>query len=117
MGTYIESKIFQMPLGNGQTIDVTVTYKATYRDDAGNPGITKHDFSIEPCEVVGTPQLDAIKSQITEWTKVEYLNARSEAGLIGTPGQTTSSDPDALAGYLYDDAAKCAKPPNTDRRH
>lgn len=64
MGTFTRTTTYPITLSNGQTIDATVTYTATYKDTPNDPGITKHEFMIEPCDLVGSPQLDARKSQM-----------------------------------------------------
>src|SRR5882724_13477583 len=93
---------------NGQTVIVTTTYKATYSDDPSNHFISRMEFTITPCDVVGSPELEGIKSQITDWTKQAYLDSQNAAGITGTASTTTTNDPDSLANFLWDEAKQCA---------
>jgi hypothetical protein len=70
MGTYTQTNTYRI-IVNGQQVTVTTTYKATCLDPPAGPGITKHELSIQPCDVVGSAELEAIKNQITDWTRMK----------------------------------------------
>ena len=109
MGTFQRSTTFIVPLPNGQTITVTTTYTATYLDPPAGPGITRHELRIEPCDLVGSAALDAIRSQITEWTAERVLDARTESGVAGASGETATTNAARVGDDLYNAAKGCAE--------
>jgi len=82
---------------------VTVTYSATYE----NGGISQHALTIEPCELVGTPQLSEMMFDIGDWTKEQIEAARDAAG-IGT--NSIGRDAADLAIELFENAQGCVQP-------
>jgi hypothetical protein len=64
---------------NGQLVTVAVTYTATYTPGA----INQHALTIEPCFLVGTPQLSEIMFDIGDWVADEITAARELAGAVG----------------------------------
>jgi hypothetical protein len=105
MGEYRQSRVFPVQIG-GRTVDVTVTYGATYLDAPNGPAITGHTLTITPCEMVGAPELDALRPQITDWIRERYLDARQTSGVTGAK-DTMTGDPQTTANSLYDEAKKC----------
>ena len=88
---------------NGRLMTVTVTYSATYE----NGGISQHALTIEPCELVGTPQLSEMMFDIGDWTKEQIEAARDAAG-IGT--NSIGRDAADLAIELFENAQGCVQP-------